>query len=92
MIWLFSGLTLLVFLVGVSLTTRGPKSVEQRINQARFIERSGGTPEQVRQVENDTTPEVHFPLGFALLGLVPTGVGVAYLIFYRSEMKTDRRS
>ena len=31
--------------------------------------------------------EVGMPIGVAFLGLIPIGVGLAYLIFYRAESK-----
>lgn len=85
MIWLFSGIGISIFLLGISLTTHRPKPVEQRFREARMIEQAGGTADQIRQAQNDTAPEEMFPLAFCLIGLVPIGVGMAYLIFYRAE-------
>jgi hypothetical protein len=40
--------------------------------------------------QNDNRPIPELPLGFSLLGLVPAGVGIAYLIVYRLEKKDDQ--
>ena len=48
----------------------------------------GGSEEQIRQVQNDTSPqEEGMPPGLSVLGLMPIGVGLAYLIVYRVEVK-----
>jgi hypothetical protein len=91
MIWLFSGVALTVFLSGISVTTHRTKPVEQRVMEARLIEQAGGTPEQIRQVQNDTNPQEILPLAFSLVGLIPVGVGTAYLIFYRAETARTRQ-
>lgn len=85
--WLFSGIGLTAFLMAVSLTDERPKSMEQRVWQAQRVKDMGATDEQVRQVQNDTTPARGMAFGFSLIGLVPIGVGLAYLIFYQLEGK-----
>jgi len=90
MIWLLSGVALSVFLLVLSETTRFPKSAEQRFREADTIARWGGTADQIRQAQNDTGSQDRLPYAVSLIGLVPVGVGVAYLIFYRVE--TSRSS
>lgn len=85
MLWLFSGLGLMIFLAGISVTTSRPRSVEDRISRAYSMKDRGATEEQIRQVQNDLTPQEGMPLGVALFGLIPIGVGLAYLVFYRAE-------
>jgi hypothetical protein len=85
MIWLLSGLALSVFLLVLSATTQFPKSAEERFREANTIARLGGTAEQIQQAQNDTGPQERLPYAVSLIGLVPIGVGVAYLIFYRVE-------
>jgi hypothetical protein len=90
MIWLLSGLALSVFLVVLSATTQFPKSAEQRFREANTIARLGGTAEQIQQAQNDTGPRERLPYAVSLIGLVPVGVGVAYLIFHRVEASRSR--
>jgi hypothetical protein len=86
MIWLLSGLALSVFLlVLVSAINQIPKSADDRYREANSIARWGGTAEQIKQAQDDTGPEIPLPYSVSLIGLVPVGVGIAYLIFYRVE-------
>ena len=87
LLWLFGGIALFVFLLGVALTTRTPRSLADRIFEAKRLEQAGATPEQVQQAINTVEIAEGLPVGVSLLGLVPIAVGVAYLVFYRSERK-----
>jgi hypothetical protein len=82
MMWLFSGIGLTLFLAGLAAST-STGSVEERVMAAQRLKERGATDEQVRAVQNDTI----LPPGFALIGLVPIGVGLAYLLSYRLENK-----
>jgi hypothetical protein len=90
MIWLLSGLALSVFLLVLSATTHFPKSAEERFREANQIARWGGTQEQIQQAQNDTGPRERLPYAVSLIGLIPIGVGVAYLIFHRVETSRTR--
>lgn len=85
MIWLFMGVGLTAFLAALSVTAQHPRSVEERVREANWARQGGATEEQVREIQNDSSPQNGPGLGIALLGLVPMGVGAAYLIFYRVE-------
>lgn len=87
MMWLFAGIAVMAFLGAISATTGHPRSVEERVERARNLKYIGATEEEIKQAENDTAPEDKLPLAVALLGLVPIGVGLAYLIYYRVESK-----
>jgi hypothetical protein len=90
MIWLLSGLALSVFLLVLSATTQFPKSAEQRFREANTIARLGGTAEQIQEAQNDTDSQYRLPYAVSLIGLIPIGVGVAYLIFHRVETTRSR--
>jgi hypothetical protein len=90
MIWLLTGIALSVFLLVISATTRFPKSAEERFREANTIARWGGTAEQIQQAQNDTGSQERLPYAVSLIGLVPVGVGLAYLIFYRVETARSR--
>jgi hypothetical protein len=90
MIWLFGGIGLVACLLAISATTRFPKSVDHRFREANEIQRWGGTAEQILKAQNDTSPYERLPYAVSLIGLVPVGVGVAYLIFYRAETARPR--
>jgi hypothetical protein len=87
MIWLFTGVGLTLFLGVLSVTAQHPRSAQERVREANWLRQSGATEDQVREVQNDTSPQYGPGLGIALIGLVPIGVGAAYLIFYRVEGK-----
>jgi len=89
LIWLLSGIALSVFLFGLFVTTQRPRSIGDRIYEAKRIQELGGTQEQIQEARNDTTPRQGIPLGLCLLGLVPASIGVAYLIFYQVEKKSQ---
>src|SRR5262245_61909826 len=90
MIWLLSGIALSVCLLGLSATMRFPKSIDERFREANTIARLGGTAEQIQQAQNDTGSQDRLPYAVSLIGLVPVGVGVAYLIFHRVETTRSR--
>ena len=87
MMWLFSGVALTVFLGGIAVSTGRPPSVEDRVWRARNLKNMGASEEEVKRAENDTLPRDEMPEAWALLGLAPIGVGLAYLIYYRVESK-----
>ncbi len=90
LIWLFTGLGLSVFLLGLSLTiVSHPQNFEDRLWHAQNLRRNGATEEEVKQFlnqsENQNAPRNEFPAGVSMIGLIPMGVGLAYLIYYRGE-------
>jgi Domain of unknown function (DUF6249) len=87
MMWLFSGIGLTLFLAGYSASTFRAKSVEERALVAQRLKDLGAADEQVRQVQSDATLRRNLAPGFALIGLVPIGVRLAYLLTYRVEIK-----
>jgi len=89
LIWLFTGAGLSVFLLGLSLTiVSHPERLEDRLWRAQNLRHNGATQEEIKQYLSQSpnqAPRNEFPAGFALIGLIPMGVGLAYLIYYRGE-------
>ena len=92
MMWLFSGIGLTLFLAGLSASTFRMQSAEERVSAAQRLKDLGATEEQVREVQNDRIPRRDVAPGFSLIGLVPIGVGLAYLFSYRTENKKHTTS
>ena len=89
LVWLFTGIGLSVFLFGMSLSIGAHQTVlEDRLWQAQNLRRNGATEEEIKQLLNSKDPvRKEFPEGIALIGLIPIGVGLAYIIYYRGEDK-----
>jgi hypothetical protein len=66
-----------------------PQTLEDRTWHAQNLRHNGATEEEIKQYlsqsPNQNAPRNDFPAGFALIGLIPMGVGFAYLIYYRGE-------
>jgi hypothetical protein len=95
LIWLTCGLTLTVFLVGVWLTSGSRPSLDEQIRQARDL---GYTQEEIREMAVDwrrqalfRASDPGFPLGLTFVGIVPAGIGLAYLVFYGIESRRARQ-
>ncbi|MBS1874815.1 MAG: hypothetical protein JSU00_16480 [Acidobacteria bacterium] len=84
LMWLFTGVGLMVFLLGMTLTTRDEVSASDRVWRANNAKQRGATEEQVREIMNDRYTGGVTP-ALALIALIPMGVGAAYLIAYRVE-------
>ncbi len=92
LIWLFSGIAALIFLAGLAITNIETDSLDVRLWQADRMRQSGLPEEQWKKLINDPpAPHHRIPIGLALIGLVPIGVGFAYLIFYTGERKQVRQ-
>jgi hypothetical protein len=87
MIWLFVGLTSLAALFALAVTSNQPQSVEMKLRAVNNARAGGATPEEIQMLLNDPHPAQGLPIGIGFLGLIPIGVGLAYLIFYRVESK-----
>jgi hypothetical protein len=85
MIWLSTGITLTVFLAAAVVTSHRPMDLEQQLWRTQRLKELGATEEQIRQELARQPSRRGPPVGLALIGMVPAGVGLAYLVFYRSE-------
>jgi len=75
LIWLFVGIALTVALLGISLTSKQPA-----------YQILSATHEPINSVQM----EYAVPPGVSFLGLIPIGVGIAYLSFHRMETKRGK--
>jgi Flp pilus assembly protein protease CpaA len=94
LIWSFSGAALLICLLGLAMSSHRPQSAESMMWSARNLSRILEIPlDQATQiVEKDrTTREQGMPATIALLGLIPLGVGLAYLVFYYTDESRKNR-
>src|SRR5713226_6522497 len=89
LIWLFTGLGLSASILGIALSVGNrQETYEDRLWRANNLRHQGATEEEVKQFLNSKDAErKDFPEGFALIGLIPMGVGLAYIIYYRGEDK-----
>lgn len=88
MIWLFSGAALFVFVAALAVTLphQAPTSLQDRQTKIEELRKLGAPEWELRSIYYDRhDPEI--PLGLAMVGLIPMGVGLAYLIFFFSERK-----
>ena len=85
LMWSFAGLAFCISIWGIALATQRPASAEAVLWRARNISQNAGiSMDEAKQiVEKDrNSRQGGVPLGVALLGLIPIGVGAAYLVFY----------
>ena len=89
LIWLFTGLGLSIFLWGLSISIGiRSQTYEDRLWRANQFRHEGVPEEQVKDFLTRNEPvRKEFPEGVSLIGLIPIGVGLAYLIYYRGESK-----
>ena len=85
MMWLFSGVAIVVFLSVMAAYSRQNPGMESRLYRAQELRRLGATDDEIREAEKE--PFRPLPEGVAFLGLVPIGIGLAYLIYYKVEGK-----
>jgi len=91
LMWLFTGMSVTAFLIAVALTPNfTPASV--RVDDAVRAKNNGATPEQVRAIMEDRTDGPPARRVLWIVGLIPAGVGVAYLITYRVERSAASRA
>jgi hypothetical protein len=85
LLWSFGGIALIVGLLGIAAATRRPESAENTLWRAQNIARTLNVPaEEAKQIaEKDRDARLNgMPRSVSLLGLIPVGVGLAYLVFY----------
>jgi hypothetical protein len=88
LIWSASGLALMICLLGLAVTSHRPASAESLAYRTWSISKQFDiTRDEARQMaeKDQATEQRGMPFSVALLGLIPLGVGIAYLVFYYSD-------
>jgi hypothetical protein len=88
LIWTLTGAALVIFLYGVSISSHRAATGESIMWSARNLSRFAQIPiEQAQQIveKDQANREQSVPAAIALLGLIPIGVGLSYLIFYYTD-------
>jgi hypothetical protein len=88
MVWLACGVTLMLFL-SVWTSTGQPPSVETKVREAQQLRELGYTDQQILGLTSQNARPI-FPIGLSMIGLVPAGIGIAYLAFYRIEKQRSK--
>jgi hypothetical protein len=89
MMWLFVGIAIVIVLVSVSLTAAHPPSLSWRLSEAQALKTQGASDDQIKQfLAEEAGRNAGLPLGAATAGLIPIGVGFAYLLFYKKETQS----
>ena len=98
LIWLMCGIALTIFLGAVWATSKSQPSLEEQMRQVQELRKLGYSEidrgiiaAEVKMRYPFQRQGPGFPLGLALVGLVPAGVGIAYLVFYRLETRHARQ-
>lgn len=94
LLWSFAGVALIVSLLGIAAATHRPESGADTLWRARTLSQSLNiSAEQAKEIaEKDRDVRQNgIPSSVALLGLIPVGVGLAYLVFYYTgdKRRTD---
>ena len=88
LMWTFASLGIVIFLLGVSWSTQKPPYASDIAYRAHNLRSNLNIPlDEARKIaEQDVKSNNRgMPVGFALFGLVPLGVGLAYLSFYFTD-------
>jgi hypothetical protein len=88
MMWLFSGIAIVMFLAAISAYSRHAPNMERRLERTEELKKLGATDAQIQEAEKEP-PGDAMPEGISLLGLIPIGIGAAYLIYFRVERKNE---
>jgi len=88
LLWLFTGIALTISLAGMAMLGQHREPAWERVNEANHARAMGATQAEILQIMNDTHSDGP-NAGIALIGLIPIGVGLAYLLTWRSERRPE---
>ena len=84
---LFVGIALFLLVGGIVVSVQHQPTIESRVREAMWAKNAGANEDQVKAIMNDTERRDGPPPALALIGLIPIGIGLAFLITYRLETK-----
>jgi hypothetical protein len=84
LMWLFIGIAISISFAGLAMLAQHQEPAWVRVDEATHAKERGASDAEVVQIMNDKHNDGPNP-GIGLIGLIPIGVGLAYLITYRSE-------
>jgi hypothetical protein len=88
MIWLYTGIAITIMLGALALSASHPRSMSSKVWEVKNLRDNGATEQQIQQYMREADNQREgMPLGAATIGLIPMGVGIAYLMFYRKEQQ-----
>jgi hypothetical protein len=88
LMWTFGGAALTVFLFAIAPSTHHQQSAELSLLQAKNVSERLNIPlDEARKIidADRLNREEGLPSAIGFLGLVPMGIGLAYLIFYFTD-------
>lgn len=86
LLWLFSGIAITMALAGLAMAGQHQEPAWVRVNEASHAKSNGATEAQILQIMNDRHSDGPNP-AIALIGLIPIGVGLAYLTTWQSQRR-----
>jgi hypothetical protein len=91
--WTLGGAALAVFLFAIAPATHHRESAQLALEQAKDLSERLSMPldEARKVIDTDRlTRDEGLPSSIALLGLIPMGIGLAYLIFYFTDKSRNQ--
>ena len=87
LLWMFTGLAITIAFTGIVLSGGHQEPAWVRVDHANSAKAAGASEAEIVQIMNDRHSNGPNP-GIPLLGLIPIGVGVAYLLTWRAERRS----
>ena len=86
LMWLFIGIAISISFAGLAMLGEHQEPAWVRVNEATHAKERGANDAEIVQIMNDKHMDGPNP-AIGLLGLIPIGVGLAYLITYRTARR-----
>lgn len=91
LLWSFAGVALTISLIGIAVSTHRQESAESVLWRANNMVRNLNISlEEAKKIAEKDARQNGMPTSLCLLGLIPIGVGMAYLVFYYTGDKRQQ--